>query len=188
MSDRREKLKRLGKKVLGGVKKAGIHVLKYGVPAYLTFAAGANVGAVMGMQKGFQIGERVGAQQAEDQLLAHGDARYREGAEDLAKDWTPKLQQGLQHIKQTYDDKELEWQRDKAARTIQYAFSKHKNRKLVKAYETRAAHQHEKYNQLQNQYNDVLEMNYALRDAAAAAEEAKSKPRIHTRIRDALHF
>jgi hypothetical protein len=199
MSDRRTKLKRLGAKVLSGAKMVGSTVLKYGVPVVLAYSVGAHDGTLQGHRRGFDIGREHGKKEGYDmgkeELLTYGDARYREGAEDLAKDWTPKLREGLQHIRRTYDDKESEWQRDRAARKIQYAFAKHKNNKLVKAYDTsqglvqalstHAMQQEEKYKNLEEQYGDLHAMNLALRDAAASAPGPQ---RLHHKFRNALPF
>lgn len=166
MSDRREKLKRLGKRVLSGVKTAGMHVLKYGVP----LAAAAYVG---------------------HNMRGNSTVLKVSSPADTAALYEADINQGREQIKQLRDqlqqhnDAQALFEKQLAAQKILNAY---RNKKLVKAYETRAAHQDEKYSQLQQQYGDLQNMYVAARDAAAAAEEAKSKPRLHNRLRDALPF
>jgi hypothetical protein len=173
MSDRREKLKRLGRNVLHGVKRAGIAVLKYGIP----LAAAATVGHHIGELHGRTMALSEASSPADTAALYEAD--INQGREQI-KQLKDQLQQ--------HNDTQALFKKQLAAQKFQTAYLKHKNNKLVKAYEIRATHQDEKYTQLQQQYGDLQNMYVAARDAAAAAEEAKSKPRLHNRLREALPF
>lgn len=96
MSDRRQKLKRLGTKVLSGAKKVGLHLLKYGLPlaaaAYVGHERGRIVGdkegQLLGKQKGwdegYNIGKEVGTQSANDRIAVEYEPQIRAKAQQIA--------------------------------------------------------------------------------------------------------
>jgi hypothetical protein len=88
MSDRREKLKRLGKKVLGGAKTVGLHLLKYGLPlaaaAYVGHERGRVVGKHKGWDQGYNIGKEVATKVANDRIAVEYEPQIRAKAQQIA--------------------------------------------------------------------------------------------------------
>ena len=96
MSDRREKLKRLGKAVLGSVKKAGIHVLKYGLPLATAAYVGHEKGRILGEKEGrllqhhpsyvegFDAGEESATARANHRIAIEYEPQIRAKAQQLA--------------------------------------------------------------------------------------------------------
>ncbi len=202
--------------MLSGAKTVGSTVLKYGLPALLAYSAGAYDGTLHGHRNGFDIGREHGQKEGKIEAKVDNEfatqAQLKEQRQQLMGEFEKNMktahelyqgaraeaaartiQSGIRRHKLQTEYDALK--NDIAARKIQYAYAKHKNNKLVKAYDTsqglvqalstHAMQQEERYKNLEEQYGDLHAMNLALRDAAASAPGPQ---RLHHKFRNALPF